>query len=82
MNYLRTAEVLVLYALRFSFSYTAGSAARILETQTDSSVLVVFKYDTYRHLTEKLELPPQTKDAHVPDTGHIHQPFSSSFPEC
>ena len=33
-----------------------------------------------RYLTETLELLRRTQAAHVPDTGHLHQAFPSSFP--
>ena len=46
----------------------------------ESSILAMLKYDTCRYLIETLKLPTRTNDAHVPDTGHLGQTFTSSFP--
>ena len=42
-------------------------------------LLVVFKYDTCPYLTETLEVSKPTTAVHVPETGQLHQAFSSGF---
>ena len=69
-------EVLLI-RIGFAFSCTTGRGSMYFRDE-DSSMLVEFKYDTCRHLTESPEVPTRTKAAHVPDTGHLYEAFPSS----
>ena len=80
IDHLHNSRGIAHFVLAFLSHMLQVEAVCIIETQADSSILVVLRYDTCRLLTETPQLLTWTKAAYVPDTAHLHQAFPSIFP--